>query len=186
MLELSTINPLSFPSVAIEERAQLPRTSAVYFCLAADGQILYIGRARNLKQRWGLHHRYGQLKKIGGVKIAYFDSPVELLDEIEQALINWFQPPLNTSSIKRDGKTKGIRVKQVREVEIDGLGERIKQARLAIAPIKSLEQICDEVGVSRTYWYDIEKETLKGALSIENLRLIEQALGIDLGVCFDG
>lgn len=75
-----------------------------------------------------------------------------------------------------------MRIRQVREVEIDGLGERIKQARLAIATAKSLEQICDEVGVSRTYWYDIEKETLKGALSIENLRKIEQVLGVDFGV----
>ncbi len=77
-----------------------------------------------------------------------------------------------------------MRVRQVKEIEIYGLGAQIKKARLASS--KSLEQICDEVGVSRTYWYDIEKETLKGALSIENLRKIEQALGIDLGVCFDG
>lgn len=79
----------------------------------------------------------------------------------------------------------GMRVRQVREVEINGLGERIRQARLAVAQNKSLEQICDEVGVSRTYWYDIEKETLKGALSIENLRKIEQALGIRAEVNFD-
>lgn len=81
--------------------------------------------------------------------------------------------------------TTKMRVRQVREVEIDGLGKRIKQARLAIAQNKSLEQICDEVGVSRTYWYDIEKETLKGALSIENLRKIEKTLSIDLEVRFD-
>ncbi len=78
-----------------------------------------------------------------------------------------------------------MRVRQIREVEIDGLGERIKQARLALRYSKSLEQVCNEVGVSRTYWYDIEKETLKGALSIENLRKIEQSLGIDLGVKFE-
>lgn len=76
-----------------------------------------------------------------------------------------------------------MRVRQVREVELEGLGEAIKQARLSSD--KSLEQICDEVGVSRTYWYDIEKETLKGALSIENLRRIEQVLGLDFGVQFD-
>ncbi|WP_257999310.1 helix-turn-helix domain-containing protein [Fischerella thermalis] len=62
------------------------------------------------------------------------------------------------------------------------MGDRIKQARLDSK--KSLEQICDEVGVSRTYWYDIEKETLKGALSIENLRKIEEALEVDFGVEF--
>ena len=73
-----------------------------------------------------------------------------------------------------------MRIRQVKEVEIEGLGERIKQARLDSR--KSLEQICDEVGVSRTYWYDIEKETVRGALSIENLRKIEEVLGVNFGV----
>ncbi|MBD2241230.1 helix-turn-helix transcriptional regulator [Aulosira sp. FACHB-113] len=77
-----------------------------------------------------------------------------------------------------------MRIRQVKEVEIEGLGEQIKQARLNCS--KSLEQICDEVGVSRTYWYDIEKETLKGALSIENLRKIEQVLSVDFGVTLVG
>lgn len=75
-----------------------------------------------------------------------------------------------------------MRIRQVKEIDIEGLGDRIKQARLDSK--KSLEQICDEVGVSRTYWYDIEKETLKGALSIENLRKIEEALEVDFGVEF--
>lgn len=79
-----------------------------------------------------------------------------------------------------------MRIRQIREVDVPGLGDRIKQARLAIAATKSLEQICDEVGVSRTYWYDIEKETLKGTLSLENLTKIEKALGVSFGVQFDG
>lgn len=76
----------------------------------------------------------------------------------------------------------GMRVREIREVEVPSLGERIKEARLAISREKSLERICGEVGVSRTYWYDIEKEELKGALSIENLRKIEESLGVDFGV----
>lgn len=80
--------------------------------------------------------------------------------------------------------TSKMRIRQVKEIEIKGLGERIKQARLGSD--HSLEQICDEVGVSRTYWYDVEKETLKGALSIENLRKIEEVLGVDFGVRLEG
>lgn len=75
-----------------------------------------------------------------------------------------------------------MRIRQIKEVEVDQLGKRIKQLRLS--QTKSLEQICDEVGLSRTYWYDLEKETLKGTLSVENLRKIEQALGANLGVKF--
>lgn len=77
-----------------------------------------------------------------------------------------------------------VRVRQIREVEVSGLGEMIRQARLALIGKKSLEQICQEVGVSRTYWYDLEKETLKGTLSIENLRKIEAALEVDFEVTF--
>lgn len=75
-----------------------------------------------------------------------------------------------------------MRIRKIKEIEIDGLGEVIKLARLKSD--KSLEQICDEVGVSRTYWYDLEKETLKGALSFDNLQKIESALEINLGVKF--
>ncbi len=77
-----------------------------------------------------------------------------------------------------------MRIRQVKEIEVKGLGERIKKRRLSLFGDKSLERICDEVGVSRTYWYDLEKETLKGALSIENLRKIEKALGIEFGINF--
>lgn len=77
-----------------------------------------------------------------------------------------------------------MRIRQVKEIEINGLGERIKQARLGSD--RSLEQICVMVGVSRTYWYDLEKETLKGALSIENLRKIEEVLGADFGISLEG
>ena len=76
-----------------------------------------------------------------------------------------------------------MRIRKIREIEINGLGGKIKQARLRSD--KSLDQICSVVGVSRTYWYDLEKETLKGALSFDNLQKIESTLNIDLGVKFD-
>lgn len=76
-----------------------------------------------------------------------------------------------------------MRVRQIREVEVKGLGDRIRQARSASK--KSLKQICEETGLSRTYWYDMEAENIKGSLSIENLRKIEQALEVDFGVKID-
>ena len=81
--------------------------------------------------------------------------------------------------------TATMRIRQVKELNVTGIGDRIRQARIAIAGQKSLERICAEVGVSRTYWYDIEKEAIKGALSIENLRKIENALGVDFEIDFD-
>ncbi len=77
-----------------------------------------------------------------------------------------------------------MRIRQIREIEVEGLGEKIKVARLDSK--KSLEQICTEVGVSRTYWYEIEKETIKGTLSYENFQKIQEVLNINLEVNFDG
>lgn len=73
-----------------------------------------------------------------------------------------------------------MRIRQIKEVEVKGLGESIKKARLSSG--ESLERICYKVGVSRTYWYEIEKETLKGALSIENLRKIEKVLNVNFEI----
>ena len=76
-----------------------------------------------------------------------------------------------------------MRIRQVKEIEIEGLGEKIKKARLDSN--KSVEQICAEVGVSRTYWYDIENETIKGTLSFENFQKIQKVLNINFQVEFD-
>jgi len=78
-----------------------------------------------------------------------------------------------------------MRIRQIKEIEVDDLGNQIAKARIAISPHKKLEAICNEVGVSKTYWYDIEKDNLRGSLSIENLRKIEKALNIDLGISFE-
>ena len=75
-----------------------------------------------------------------------------------------------------------MRIRQIKEVNAD-VSEQIKAARRN-SP-KSLKAICQEVGCSVTYWYDIEKSAIKGTLSIENLRKIEQVLCIDLGVTLD-
>jgi len=76
-----------------------------------------------------------------------------------------------------------MRIRWIKEIEVKGLGGVIKKARKISD--KTLDQLCDEVGVSRTYWYDIENETLKGTLSFENLKKIEESLEIDSGVSFD-
>jgi transcriptional regulator with XRE-family HTH domain len=71
----------------------------------------------------------------------------------------------------------------VEQVRIPDLGERIKEAREKSS--KSMGELCQEVGFSRTYWYDIENGFIKGGLPIETLQKIEKALGVDFGVKFD-
>ena len=174
------INPLSLPSVSLEERSQLPKTPCIYFVIDSEGMIQYIGRSINPNKRWTKHQHYYHLEAMGGIKIAYLtiDTP-EMLPSIERALIAWFKPPLNNAKIKG----KGLIVRRTIVKEVSGLGQRIKQAREADK--RSLEVICAEAGISRVYWYDIEKESVRDSLPEETLRKIEKVLGVDLGVNFD-
>jgi transcriptional regulator with XRE-family HTH domain len=62
------------------------------------------------------------------------------------------------------------------------LGERIKSLRES-SP-KSLTQLAADAGISTPHWHRIEKEKI-GALPLETLKDIEQALEIDLGISFE-
>ncbi len=77
-------------------------------------------------------------------------------------------------------------VQVVREIILDvpNLGERIKEARISAQKQgKSLTKIAADAGMSVQNWYRIEQERQK--LPEETLLLIEESLGVDLGVKFD-
>lgn len=98
MQQLLEINPLTLPSLPLTERNKLPNLPAVYFAIAEAGEILYIGRSKNLAARWAVHHRYVELKTIGNVRIAWLHCSDELLlPGIEEALIKYFLPTLNST-----------------------------------------------------------------------------------------
>jgi len=183
MINPSDINLCALPSVPLEDRSRFPQTPCIYFAIDSQGVIQYIGKSINLRKKWSLHSRRRPLERMGGVRIAYLQCSLELLEGRETWLIDWFRPPLNRQGTKQFRQKQGVRVRQIKEIEIEGLGQRIKKARLVSK--KSLNKICEEVGVSVTYWYGIERETLKGALSIENVRKIEESLKTDLGVNFN-
>lgn len=119
----------------LEMRSQLPTTSAIYFAIDATKTVQYIGRSTNPQQRWMSHHRYEQLSNLGGVRIAWLEvSDLELLPEIEKALIDWFQPLLNGSAcLPGDGKVTVTMVLTQEEKE------RLK--RIAEAEDRSLSYI---------------------------------------------
>ena len=50
----------TLPNLRLSERAILPECSAIYFVIARD-QVLYVGLAINLRNRWQNHHRFPQL-----------------------------------------------------------------------------------------------------------------------------
>ncbi|NER99445.1 MAG: GIY-YIG nuclease family protein [Symploca sp. SIO1B1] len=70
MINPTTINPLTLPSVPLSQRSQLPTTPSIYFAIDTQGVVQYIGRSINPRQRWVSHHHFHELSNIGGVKIA--------------------------------------------------------------------------------------------------------------------
>jgi hypothetical protein len=95
MIDISSLEPQSLPSVPLNKKSQLPPEPCIYFAIDSQDVIQYIGRTVNAKARWAGHHRLFDLKLIGGVRIAYLMLDQSLLNEVEKALINWFDPPLN-------------------------------------------------------------------------------------------
>lgn len=75
-----------------------------------------------------------------------------------------------------------MKVRKIVDVEVPGLGEKIKAAR--VNDRRSLSKICIAMDMSPVNWYRIEAEDTK-ALPIETLRRIEEVLGVDFGVEID-
>jgi hypothetical protein len=96
MIDPQTIDLAILPWIPLNATAGFPKCPAIYFAIDSENQVQYIGRSINIRGRWKTHHRYGDLAAIGQIRIAYlFIEAIELLPEIESALIEWFNPPLN-------------------------------------------------------------------------------------------
>lgn len=93
MLQEQEIHTLPF--VPLDQVKRLPMSAGIYFAIDTQEKIQYIGKAVNLKNRWSNHHKHDDLESIGGVRIAYLVVEESMIEEIEQALIAWFMPPLN-------------------------------------------------------------------------------------------
>lgn len=46
------------PSVVLADKNQLPKTPSIYFAVNSSGEVLYVGRSVNPRQRWNQHHRF--------------------------------------------------------------------------------------------------------------------------------
>lgn len=95
-------NLQQLPSIILyEDRISLPPTSGIYIVSDVDySPILYIGQSINLLNRIRSHNmRKTWLKtsECGIVRMIWIEIPdLSLLNSVEQALIEYFDPPLNT------------------------------------------------------------------------------------------
>lgn len=91
--------------VPLTDRIDLPPQPGIYAVIDASGEVWYVGKASNLKTRWGgrSHHRYNQLNrqnKKRSYQIYYCFFPLSELDFREKEYINKFKPLLNYSRVK--------------------------------------------------------------------------------------
>lgn len=94
------MNIISFNSLFLTQKEKLPACPAVYFVLSNQKEILYIGRANNLRNRWQNHHRFAQVNRLD-TRIAWMEVADEgELPEIERNLISAFKPLLNGTSVE--------------------------------------------------------------------------------------
>jgi excinuclease UvrABC nuclease subunit len=94
------MNIINFDSLFLTQKEKLPTCPAVYFVLSNQREILYIGRANNLRNRWQNHHRFTQVNRLGA-RIAWMEVANESeLPEIERNLISTFKPLLNGTSVE--------------------------------------------------------------------------------------
>src|SRR6266496_2962200 len=97
MFDPAQIELSDLPSVFFEARRNLPECQGIYFAVATDDTVLYIGKAKNINRRWLGHHRKSDVAEWEDVSIFWLqiDENTGLLDEIEQACIEYFNPILN-------------------------------------------------------------------------------------------
>lgn len=75
-----------------------------------------------------------------------------------------------------------MRVRKTIDVDIPGLGARIRESRKKDS--RSLTMLAAAAGMTTANWYVIESEEIK-ALPSETLQRIEEVLGVDFGVRFE-
>lgn len=92
------------PYLPSRKRADLPSITGLYFVVQHGGVVLYIGKTRNLLQRWRNHHRAAQLI-AADTWIVWYAMPSQIGDQsltaAERAAIRTFAPRLNDTPIER-------------------------------------------------------------------------------------
>lgn len=95
MINPQSITPTALPSVPLTERKDLPAIPGIYFAIDSQGNVQYIGRSVNIKNRWINHHRFKQLQKLDQVNLAWIPCEKDELEAAEAKLIKRFDPVLN-------------------------------------------------------------------------------------------
>jgi len=129
----------------------LPDLPAVYLVLSRRGDVLYVGRAQRLMQRWKHHPLLPELRCRPGCRLAFLLAPLTALDAYETALLAGFQPPLNTPWEKRyalgdpEGRHPQLTLDQLRELQGQAAAEGRPLRPAMVTALAVLERVCAEI-----------------------------------------
>jgi hypothetical protein len=91
----------TLPNLKLSERQRLPECSAIYFAIARE-QVLYVGLATNLRNRWQNHHRLPQLEAVNKrceVNLFWLGCVQNQLNDLEHQYIEYYCPTLNQTKV---------------------------------------------------------------------------------------
>ncbi|MEX0288534.1 MAG: excinuclease ABC subunit UvrC [Flavobacteriaceae bacterium] len=151
----------------------LPNTPGVYQFYDADGKILYVGKAKNLKKRvasyFNKNHEYGKtrvlVKKIKQIKHIVVPTESDAL-LLENNLIKKYQPRYNVM-LKDDKSYPWICIKNERFPRIFPTRKLIKDGSEYFGPytsmrtVKTLLDLIRSVYSLRTCNYDLSQEKIE-------------------------
>lgn len=143
MIAPEYIDPSTLRALPLASRRQFPETTCIYFAIDSLGAVQYIGQSVNLRQRWAGHHRREHLEGLGGVRIAWIEiSDRAFLNEIESALIDWFDPPLNSTRYRAVEPSSSviITVKKLREQRKWSQNDLARKTGYSLQFIQKIEQ----------------------------------------------
>jgi hypothetical protein len=83
---------LPFNRLPLSRRSELPQYSGVYYACYRR-RVLYVGKAVNLRHRWGSHHKLDELPSDAYLRWRWV--PRYKLASVEAWEINRLKPPLN-------------------------------------------------------------------------------------------
>ncbi len=84
--------------LSITELEKLPKISGIYKVLDSQNNVIYVGQAKNIYERWNKgHHQLSKIIKLCGTNayIEWIEVPEWLLNRAENTAICFYQPPLN-------------------------------------------------------------------------------------------
>ncbi len=95
----------SWSKVPLRNKDLLPEYSGIYIVTDQTECVLYVGKSKNIKDRWVGHHRHKQLirrdRKDRRFYIYFKNFSLDRLDEEEKYYINLLNPSLNSTKVTK-------------------------------------------------------------------------------------